>query len=101
MGLVKIASTRDLKSGEMKSAETGGKEIVMANLDGKFHAIGNRCTHMSCMLSDGSVKDGNVRCPCHGSIFDLKTGNVVKGPAKKPEPVFQLKVEGDQVFVDI
>jgi nitrite reductase/ring-hydroxylating ferredoxin subunit len=53
------------------------------------------------MLSEGSLKGQNVTCSCHGSVFDLKTGNVVKGPAKKPEPVFQVKSEGEQILVNV
>ena len=56
---------------------------------------------MACMLSDGTLRGENVTCSCHGSIFEVKTGNVVKGPARKPEPVFQVKVEGDQILVDV
>jgi 3-phenylpropionate/trans-cinnamate dioxygenase ferredoxin subunit len=101
MGFVKVALTKDLGDGEMMGVEAGGKEIVVANLQGKYSAIGNRCTHMSCLLSDGSFVGENVTCPCHGSVFDIRTGNAVRGPAKKPEPVFQVRVEGDQVLVEV
>jgi len=98
---IKVASVKDLEAGGIRGVESGDKEIVVANLDGKYYAIGNRCTHMGCMLSDGTLKEESIACPCHGSVFELKTGNVVKGPAKKPESVFQVKVEGDQVLVNI
>ena len=101
MGFVTVANTKDLEQGSMKGVEADGKEVLIANVDGTYYAIGDRCTHMSCNLSGGSLKGQNVTCPCHMSVFDLKTGNVVKGPAKKPEPVFQVKVEGDQILVNI
>jgi nitrite reductase/ring-hydroxylating ferredoxin subunit len=101
MGFVKAASTKILEPGNMMAVEVGGKEVFLVNLGGKYYAIGNRCTHMSCMLSDGTLRGENVTCTCHGSIFEIKTGNVVKGPAKKPEPVFQVKVEGDQILVNV
>jgi len=53
------------------------------------------------MLSNGVLKAESVQCPCHGSVFDIKTGKVVKGRAKKPEPVFQVRVEGDQILVNV
>jgi nitrite reductase/ring-hydroxylating ferredoxin subunit len=53
------------------------------------------------MLSDGTLKGGKVTCPCHGSIFDVKTGSVVKGPAKKPEPAYETKMEGERVLVNV
>jgi len=101
MGVVKVASTKELAPSKMIGVEAGGKKILVANLEGKYYAIGNRCTHMGCMLSDGVLKGGIVQCPCHGSRFDVKTGSVVGGPAKKPEPAFQVKVEGDQILVNV
>jgi nitrite reductase/ring-hydroxylating ferredoxin subunit len=56
---------------------------------------------MSCLLSDGTLKGGNITCSCHGSIFDVSTGNVIKGPAKKPEPAYQTKIEGEQILADV
>jgi nitrite reductase/ring-hydroxylating ferredoxin subunit len=98
---VNATSKKDLKSGKTVGVEVGGKEVLIANVGGKFYAIGNRCTHMACMLSDGTLNGENVTCACHGSVFDVKTGNVVKGPARKPEPVFQVKVDGDQISINI
>ena len=101
MTLVKVASTKEVNPGEMKPVEAAGKEILLINLNGEFYAIGNRCTHMSCMLPDGKLDGENVRCWCHGSVFNVKTGNVVTGPARKPEPAFQVKVEDEQVSVNL
>jgi nitrite reductase/ring-hydroxylating ferredoxin subunit len=99
---VKIASAKDVPSGKMLGAEVGGNLVLVVNLNGKHYAIGNKCTHRGCRLSDGTLKEnGVVECSCHGSNFDLKTGNVVKGPAAKPEPAFQVKVEGDDLLIDI
>ncbi len=95
------ASASELKPGDIKGVEVGGKEIVLINLDGQIHAIGNRCTHMSCLLSDGSLMADGMHCACHGSVFDPRTGEVVKGPARNPEPVYEVKIEGDQIQVDV
>jgi nitrite reductase/ring-hydroxylating ferredoxin subunit/hemerythrin-like domain-containing protein len=100
--LVKVASAKDVGVGTMLGAEVSGKLILVANVDGKYYAIGGESTHMGCKLSDGTLKEGAVvECPCHGSNFDLKTGNVVKGPATMPEPAFQVKVEKNKLLVDV
>jgi 3-phenylpropionate/trans-cinnamate dioxygenase ferredoxin subunit len=101
MGFVKVALIGEVGTDKMKGVDAGGKPILIVNLKGKYYAIGNVCTHMGCMLSDGVLKGENVQCPCHGSTFDVKTGEVVKGPAVKPEPAFQMKVEGNQVLVSV
>lgn len=102
MGFVNVASTKALVAGKMVGAEVGGKLILVVNVDGRYYAIGDKCTHRGCKLSGGALEEnGVVECPCHGSKFDVKTGNVVKGPAKTPEPVFQVKVEKDDVLVNV
>jgi nitrite reductase/ring-hydroxylating ferredoxin subunit len=102
LGFVKVASAKALVSGKMIGAKAGDKPILVANVNGKYYAIGDKCTHRGCKLSGGTLKeDGIVQCPCHGSNFDVKTGNVVKGPAKTPEPAYQVKIEKDDILVNI
>ena len=101
MGYTKVASVNDLKPGQMKSVEVEQKEICLANVNGNFYAIGNSCTHAGCMLSDGTLDGPNVKCSCHFSIFNVQTGAVVKGPAAEPDPTYQVKVEGDQILINI
>jgi nitrite reductase/ring-hydroxylating ferredoxin subunit len=98
---VAVAAKKDLESKQIIGVEVSGKRILLANLGGTFYAIGDKCTHAGCMLSDGSLKGENVRCGCHGSTFSLRTGNVVQGPAKKPEPTYQVKAEGEQILVNV
>lgn len=100
-GFVKVATKKDLVLINLKSVEVNGKEICLVNLENMYYAIGNRCTHMGCMLSDGELTGENIRCSCHGSVFSVKTGNVIKGPAKNPEPTYQVNVEGDQIIINV
>lgn len=101
MAFVKVDSARNLRSGEKIGFQAGENDILIANLNGKHYAIGNICTHTGCRLSDGMIKAESIECPCHGSVFDIKTGKALKGPAKKPEKKFKVKVESGQVFVEL
>ena len=101
MGFVKVFSTKDLALDGMKGVEASGRKILVANLKGEYYAIGNICMHMGCLLSDGNLSGENVKCPCHGSTYSVKTGGIVKGPTQKPEPALQVKVEKDQVLVNV
>lgn len=94
-----MVSTRELQPGKMIGVEKDGKSILIANVNGMYYAIGNTCTHMGCRVSDGILKGDRVQCPCHGSTFDVRTGAVVKGPAKKPEPSYKVELSGDQISV--
>jgi len=64
---------------------------------GKFYAIGNVCTHVGGPLDKGRLDSHEVECPLHGSRFDVTTGQVKRGPAARPEPVYEVKVEGSEV----
>ena len=99
MVFVKVASVDKLPAGSMMGVEAGGKDVLISNLGNKYYAIGNVCTHAGCRLSGGKLKGDNVTCPCHGSTFDVKTGTVVNGPAKKPEQTCKTKTEGNDILI--
>jgi 3-phenylpropionate/trans-cinnamate dioxygenase ferredoxin component len=85
----------------MKGMVIEGKEILVVKIGPKIFAIGNKCTHMGCRLSGGKLDGEPVRCPCHGSMFNVRTGEVVKGPAKNPEPSYTVNVENGELSVDL
>ena len=71
------------------------KVVVTQPAAGEFKAFSAVCTHAGCTV--GSVSDGTINCPCHGSKFKIADGAVANGPADKPLPAQQIKVEGDQI----
>jgi len=97
----KIGLVNDMEFEPVKGVVAEGKEILLVNLGTAFTAIGNRCTHMGCKLSGGKIDGETIRCPCHGSMFNVRTGKVVRGPAKKPEPAYPVTVENGELFIDI
>ncbi len=92
---------KDILPGTMAGTRAGGKEVLVANVDGKFYAIGNVCTHMGCTVSDGVLSGFTVQCPCHGSMFDVRTGAVVHGPATRPEPSYSVETTGDRISIAV
>ncbi len=99
MSFVKVAEKDELSPGTMKGAKANSTHVLLVNLDGSYYAIGNICKHMQCELSGGTLKGEVITCPCHGSQYNVKTGAVVRGPTKAPEPAYEVKVEGEQVLV--
>ena len=87
MSFVEVAKVKDIPAGTMKLVEAGGKEVCIANVGGKFYAIGDRCPHMNASLSMGVLEGPIITCPLHFSRFDLTTGKKIAGPV---EP----KIEG-------
>jgi nitrite reductase/ring-hydroxylating ferredoxin subunit len=76
---VEVAKTNEIANRQMKHIEVKGKEILIANIDGKFYALNDRCGHMNALLSMGNLSNDNiVTCPFHGARFDITTGKKVK-----------------------
>lgn len=101
MEFVQVASKEDVPLGKMKAVEVKGTSILLANLDGEYYAIGNKCTHRGCKLSKGTLNGEIIKCPCHGSRFNVKTGEAVGGPAAKPEQKYEVKTEQDQIQINV
>ena len=82
-------------------AEVGGERILVANVEGIFYAMRATCNHMGGPLDEGTLEGNVVTCPLHGSKWDVKTGTLVRfARPLAPEPVYKVKVEGDQIFVE-
>jgi nitrite reductase (NADH) small subunit len=100
-GFVKIASKADLPaSGEAREFTLGEKTLCVANCDGVLSAMDNVCLHRGGPLGQGVVEDGKVICPWHGWQYDPKTGEAVHNRAARVA-VYPIKVEGDDVLVEI
>ncbi|HEX4598358.1 MAG TPA: non-heme iron oxygenase ferredoxin subunit [Burkholderiaceae bacterium] len=100
-GFVKIASVRDLASGKMKRFDLNGERILLANVDGRICATADTCTHEDASLSAGSLRGELVRCPLHGSRFNVCTGKVMEEPAEQDLKTYPVRVEGEDVLIGL
>jgi nitrite reductase/ring-hydroxylating ferredoxin subunit len=80
MSFVEIAKVSEIPAGTMKHVEVDGKELCIANVNGKFYVIGDRCGHENARLSKGRLTDTIVTCPMHHAKFDVTTGKSTSGP---------------------
>ncbi|MGO9387332.1 MAG: Rieske (2Fe-2S) protein [Methanobacterium sp.] len=127
---VPIAKTEDITVGNMKHVKVGDHEIIIANVDGNYYAVSDRCGHMNARLSLGRLDGNIVTCPLHSSEFDVVTGKLISGPVLESLPdieclpeeykklnrerrklieatntydllIYELKVESDIILVNI
>ena len=96
---IRVAVTKDIQPSQMKEVEVAGEKVCVINVDGKFYAIDNVCTHEGGPLAEGTLEGYEVECPWHGSRFDVRTGEVINPPAETPEPVYEVKVEENNILV--
>ncbi len=83
----------------MKEVEVDDQKILIVNIQGKYYAIGSVCTHEGGPLADGTLQEYEVKCPWHGSKFDVRTGKETSPPASEPEPTYEVKVDGNTILI--
>ncbi len=97
---VKVGGLSQFSPGVVYEGEISGKRVILVNLDGTLHAVGNVCPHVSLPLTNGTVSGDNIVCPFHGSEFNLATGECVEGPAQGDSiESYEVRLEGEDVLV--
>jgi nitrite reductase/ring-hydroxylating ferredoxin subunit len=95
----KVARTSDIQPGEIKSFVVDTAVIAICNVDGEFYVIKDECSHMNYPLSDGILEGETITCAYHGAEFNVTTGEVLSLPAVEPIETFEVKVEGDDIYI--
>ena len=96
---VKVGAAGEVPEGEVTAFGVGERQVAVANVEGDLHAFDDTCTHMQCSLAEGELDGTIIECPCHGSQFDVTTGEAVGGPAVDPVGVFETKEEDGELKV--
>jgi glycine betaine catabolism B len=96
---VTVAKTGDLSDDQMVGVSVDGTEILLANIAGEYRAMGAVCTHEGGPLPEGDLFQGIVTCPWHAGEFNVETGEAVTPPPTENEPVYEVRVEGDEVQI--
>lgn len=107
MKLYEVADTADIPAGTMKKVSIEGLKILLANVDGSFFAMPDRCPHMGGSLAEGKLADGRITCPNHHAVFDVKTGKNLEGAKlflvhKKVADIvpYKIQIKGTRIFIE-
>jgi len=98
---VKVGKVEDLAPGKMMQVIVGEQRILLANVDGRYYATDDTCTHEDASLSAGSLRGALVKCPLHGSRFDVRTGRAMEEPAEEDLKTYAVRLEGNSILIDI
>ncbi|NQW21837.1 MAG: non-heme iron oxygenase ferredoxin subunit [SAR202 cluster bacterium] len=98
-GFVKVAQVSEIKPGEMIGVEVSNEQVMISNINGTIHAIDDMCSHAYACLSDGELNGKEIECPLHGGVFNAITGQPLVPPVNEAVRVFQVQIEGDDIFV--
>jgi 3-phenylpropionate/trans-cinnamate dioxygenase ferredoxin component len=102
MGKVIVGKASDIPPGKMQKVTVDGKEILVVNIDGIYHAINDTCTHAGASLSEGNLDGYIITCGWHGAKFDCKTGKLSAFPAKiKDIGSYRVVIESENIFLEV
>ena len=95
-----VGKVSEIGPGQVASFSVEGKQVAVANIEGKLYAFSDICTHMGCQLSGGATHGNVIACGCHGSQFDMTSGVVVRGPAWMPLATYTVDVVDGQIQLE-
>ena len=96
---ITVATTDEIKPGDRIVVDVGEHYVAIFNVDGKYYAIEDVCTHDDGPLAEGELVGTIIECPRHGAQFDITTGKVVRMPAITPVPWYPVRVAGNEVQI--
>ena len=94
-----VANEHEIRRGSCRLVDVDDDMIAVYNVDGRYYAIEDRCTHDGGELASGEVEGCQVICPRHGARFNIKTGEALTAPAYEPVHSFPLKHEDGKIFI--
>jgi nitrite reductase/ring-hydroxylating ferredoxin subunit len=99
---VEVAKVEEIPSGTATVVTVEGLRLALVNVGGSLFALDNECTHRGGPLAEGvRVGEWSLQCPWHGSVFDIRTGEVLEPPAPAAVRTYEVSVEGGVVRVAI
>ncbi|HET7367676.1 MAG TPA: cytochrome P450 [Gaiella sp.] len=94
-----VGAAGDEPAGTLRRVDVGERAVCLARTDDGWLAFDDTCTHEECSLAEGELDGEVVICPCHGSEFDVRTGDVVTPPALDPLPIYEAREDAGTLFV--
>jgi len=96
------ALTEALKAHPWLAVDVDGEAVAIAAIDGQWYAVADACTHAGCPFSEeADLEDGVIICNCHGSEFDLRTGEVLRGPAERAVRTYPVRIVEDDLEIEV
>ena len=95
-----VARASAIAPGTIQRVRVDGIGVLLCNVGGSFYAVEDICTHDGGTLDGGELDGTRVICPRHGAFFDVTNGRALTLPAISPLPTFDVRVEGDEIYID-
>ena len=94
-----VLAASELSERKLKRVEVDGKGVLLYRTKSDIFAIGSVCSHAGGPLEEGKVEGNCVSCPWHDSVFDLRDGSIVHGPATQAQPRFEVRERDGEIEI--
>lgn len=96
-----VAKVSEIPSGGTQRVSIDGRDVLLCRVGDAVYAIEDVCTHDGGALDAGELEGCRIMCPRHGAYFDVTTGAALTLPAILPVPTYAVRLDGDDIFVDV
>jgi 3-phenylpropionate/trans-cinnamate dioxygenase ferredoxin component len=96
---IPVAKSGEVAAGTMKEVDLGGRQVLVANIDGQYFAFSRQCPHEDVDLKSGTLQGTKIRCNNHSYCFDLQTGECVIPRGGPPLTVLPAEERGEEVCI--
>ena len=100
MSKIKLINVNDIKNDDMLQVSINGENYLVAKINDRFFVTSDMCTHEDAELTMGCLKGTTVKCPLHGSYFDLTSGLALNEHAEHPISVYKTIIENNHLYID-
>lgn len=105
MAELRICSVGDVTPDSSRRIDAEGLRLAVVRLGdpGDWYVLDDRCTHAEASLCEGELwlEEREIECPRHGSVFELETGKALTLPATRPLGVYPVRIDGDDVIIEV
>ena len=99
---VRVAADRDVPERTLRRFQAERRLVTIARAGGSLYSFDDACPHQGCPLAEDGHLDGDVlTCGCHGSQYDVTTGQVLRGPATDALTMYVARAEGEAILVEV
>lgn len=98
---ITIAKVGDVEPSDVRRCDVGDRCVALFNIEGRLYATADICTHAHAHLSDGYIDGDTVECPLHQGLFHIPSGRAMTPPVTENLRTYPVRVEGDDVLIDL
>ncbi len=100
MAMIKLIHINDIDNDDMMQITVNNQNYLVAKINDRLYVTEDMCTHEDAELTMGCLSGTKVKCPLHGSYFDLTSGAALNEPAEDPIKIYKTSIKNNFLYID-